>query len=1089
MLKYLCLFALVLTAAFSAAAQASPKPSETKPDYSKEAFVDEEDLAKVTFENDGTGTRESTLRLRIQSDAGVQRYSVLTFPYQDAFETVEIVYVRVRKPDGTVIVTPAENILDMPSDITRQAPFYSDLHEKHVAVKGLTAGDVLETQTRWHVIKPLAPGQFWTASNFSHDFILLHQEIQISVPRDRAVKWKSPALKPVVTEEGGRRIFTWTRSQLEHQSADQDKTEQEKQAYEAARGKLPAPDIQLSSFQSWEEIGAWYGSLQQERVKPSPEIRAKAAELTKNATDDNAKLRAIYNYVSTQFRYIGVAFGIGRYQPHSAEDVLANQYGDCKDKHTLLASLLDAAGIKAYPALINSSHELDPDVPSPLQFDHVITALPQGKDFLWLDTTAEVAPFGYLIPSLRNKSALVVPEDKPAILIRTAAELPYKAVRLFKFKGKLDSTGTLDGKVEVSSRGDIELLLRLAFRRFPQMQWKELVQNISNSNGFSGTVSEIVASRAELTDDAFHYSYTYNRKEYSDWKDHQITPPFPPFLLPLPEDADKKPSQPIWLGDAGESLLQADVELPGLYSPRVPPPVDLKRDFAEYQASYEWSDGVLHAQRRLLIKNKEIPVSQYQDYKSFCKVISDDEDHYIPLSPGTQAAQNGLMSSFRNELWGLPDSQDDEAMLDEAQAKKAMQRGDLREATADLKLAVAKDPKFTRAWEQLGTTLAALKQTDESLDALRKGAQVDPKQAFPQKMLGFALTSTQKYEDAVPAWQEYLKNKPDDVDADLALAFALRSLTRYSEAAAAYEAALKVNPDRYGLQVDLGTVTLLAGDEQRAVAVFQKLLAEHPDAEMLNDVGYELADQNKQLPLALQYAEKAVREEEEASAKVDISNLKVEDLRHTSNVGADWDTLGWVYFRMNNYEAAEKYLDAAWTLSQDGAEAAHLGQVYEKQNKKASAIHMYRLALYRMGLSSQARPATTTQMQETQSRLNRLTLGQSGKSDGMIELSDELSHMRVAELPKLVPGTESADFFVLFSANAKAPGFTIEDVKFVSGSEQLKSATSALKAARFQIFFPDAGPTKLVRRGVLNCYQHLGCSFALSNPDSTNSVN
>ena len=63
--------------------------------------------------------------------------------------------------------------------------------------------------------------------------------------------------------------------------------------------------------------------------------------------------------------YVGVAFGVGRYQPHAASEVLTNQYGDCKDKHTLLASLLAAAGIKAYPVLVNSSHRIDPAVPSP----------------------------------------------------------------------------------------------------------------------------------------------------------------------------------------------------------------------------------------------------------------------------------------------------------------------------------------------------------------------------------------------------------------------------------------------------------------------------------------------------------------------------------------------------------------------------------------------------------------------------------------------------------------------------------------------------------------------------------------------------
>jgi transglutaminase-like putative cysteine protease len=58
--------------------------------------------------------------------------------------------------------------------------------------------------------------------------------------------------------------------------------------------------------------------------------------LTKGLSDDDAKLRAIYSYVSLHYRYVAISFGIGRYQPHAAGEILGNQYGDCKDKHTLL---------------------------------------------------------------------------------------------------------------------------------------------------------------------------------------------------------------------------------------------------------------------------------------------------------------------------------------------------------------------------------------------------------------------------------------------------------------------------------------------------------------------------------------------------------------------------------------------------------------------------------------------------------------------------------------------------------------------------------------------------------------------------------
>ena len=92
----------------AAADKTQSKPAESTPgkqDYSKEAFVDEQETEKITFENDGTDTRESSARVRIQSDAGVQRFGVLTFSYQGATEEVNIDYVRVLKPDGTTIST------------------------------------------------------------------------------------------------------------------------------------------------------------------------------------------------------------------------------------------------------------------------------------------------------------------------------------------------------------------------------------------------------------------------------------------------------------------------------------------------------------------------------------------------------------------------------------------------------------------------------------------------------------------------------------------------------------------------------------------------------------------------------------------------------------------------------------------------------------------------------------------------------------------------------------------------------------------------------------------------------------------------
>jgi hypothetical protein len=160
--RWLLLLPVVASALALAHAQPSPgqKQNPPAPDFSKEAYVIERFYTRVTAESDGTGTRELTAEVKMLADAGVKAFAVLSFTYTSANEVVDIDYVRVRKPDGTLVKTPDYNIQDMPGEVTRAAPLYSDIHEKHVAVKGLAVGDVLEYLVRFRVVKPEVAGHF-----------------------------------------------------------------------------------------------------------------------------------------------------------------------------------------------------------------------------------------------------------------------------------------------------------------------------------------------------------------------------------------------------------------------------------------------------------------------------------------------------------------------------------------------------------------------------------------------------------------------------------------------------------------------------------------------------------------------------------------------------------------------------------------------------------------------------------------------------------------------------------------------------------------------------------------------------------------
>jgi hypothetical protein len=157
----------------SAQTKAPAKPTEAvkqKPDYSQEAVLLEQLSTAYRFERDGTGQREQTLRVKIQSDAGVERFGQLVFDYSSANEKLDMDYVRVRKADGTVVNAAVSDIQDLTAPVAREAPVYTDLKQKHVTVPGLRPGDVLEYHVVWNISTPLAQNQF----SIEHYFVTKH---------------------------------------------------------------------------------------------------------------------------------------------------------------------------------------------------------------------------------------------------------------------------------------------------------------------------------------------------------------------------------------------------------------------------------------------------------------------------------------------------------------------------------------------------------------------------------------------------------------------------------------------------------------------------------------------------------------------------------------------------------------------------------------------------------------------------------------------------------------------------------------------------------------------------------------------------
>src|ERR1051325_621163 len=242
------IIAILLTCSFgipakTISAQTKPQAKATeaakqKPDYSQEAVVVEQLSTAYRFERDGTGQRESTLRVKVQSDAGVERFGQLVFGYSSANEKLDMDYVRVRKADGTVVNAAVSDIQDLTAPVAREAPVYTDLRQKHVTVPGLRPGDVLEYHMIWNIQTPLAQNQFWLEHYFvTKTLIVLDDQLTVNIPAASKVKLKTePGFEPTIKEDSDRRIYVWKHSNLKPDS-EEDKKEDEQSAEEDAQSE------------------------------------------------------------------------------------------------------------------------------------------------------------------------------------------------------------------------------------------------------------------------------------------------------------------------------------------------------------------------------------------------------------------------------------------------------------------------------------------------------------------------------------------------------------------------------------------------------------------------------------------------------------------------------------------------------------------------------------------------------------------------------------------------------------------------------------------------------------------------------------
>jgi len=415
---------------------------------------------------------------------------------------------------------------------------------------------------------------------------------------------------------------------------------------------FPAGGPSSNGFNTWQEMGKWYVNLTTGRRDASPQITQQVTTLTASAHTSLEKMKALAQFVQHDVRYVAIELGVGGWQPRSAADVYTHHYGDCKDKATLLSSMLSQIGVESFYVLINVERgSVTRETPANIGFNHAILAIklppslsdpsliatiqhPRLGSILFFDPTNELTPFGQIGGYLQANYGLLVtteggelvelPEQPPAMnSIQRAAKLT------------LDPAGTLRGEVTETRLGD----------RAWSERWR--LRNVSKSTDQIKPIEDLLAGSMSLfqitqasvmnlnqTDRPFGFRYNFVAQNYAKNAGGLLL--VRPRVLGVKTSGileTKEPRRfPVEFEGPSSDTDTFDITIPaGYVVDDLPPAVDADYGFASYHAKTEVKGNLIHYTRTFEVKQLSVPVAKADELKKFYRIIASDERNTVVL--------------------------------------------------------------------------------------------------------------------------------------------------------------------------------------------------------------------------------------------------------------------------------------------------------------------------------------------------------------------------------------------------------------------------------------------------------------------------
>jgi hypothetical protein len=400
------------------------------------------------------------------------------------------------------------------------------------------------------------------------------------------------------------------------------------------------------SHTSWADVGSFFYSLSNPQRQSTAAIQSMASQLVAGKTSFVDKVNAIAAFAQKDIRYVAIEIGIGGLQPHTAESILKNRYGDCKDKATLMSAMLGSVGIHSYFLSVHTERGyVSPEAPSAYSFNHEILAVEVPKSerlpasfqsvvthsklgtLLIFDPTDEMTPLGQLPPYFQSNFGLLV-QEKGSDLIPLPIPTPESNELTRTAKLTLSPEGTLSGEVREVRTGAEARAKRYQLRALQPNERRKTVENFLATALSAFSVKDFAVENLDDYNKDLVVLYKFETTGYSKRMG--------PLVLLRPrvfgskgEDIDfnkKDRKYPVELYAVSEHRDEFDITLPAGWSvDELPPPTKVSQSGLSYDSQSSFAGQTLTYKRTYKVSDVRFPVEKFGDLRTFFVKVQQDE--------------------------------------------------------------------------------------------------------------------------------------------------------------------------------------------------------------------------------------------------------------------------------------------------------------------------------------------------------------------------------------------------------------------------------------------------------------------------------